>query len=92
VLIVVSDGGDNASDATLDAVLVEARFHQTAPIAQPPLIVTQTVLAGDSGDAKAASVPVPAAGTMLGRLEAPSVKLSTTVLEGYFAAAGTSQP
>jgi sortase A len=64
------------------AILVEARFHQTAPIAQPPLVVTQTVLPGDSGDAKAASVPVPAAGTMLGRLEAPSVKLSTTVLEG----------
>jgi sortase A len=64
------------------AILVEARFHQTAPIAQPPLIVTQTVLPGDSGDAKAASVPIPAAGTMLGRLEAPSVKLSTTVLEG----------
>jgi LPXTG-site transpeptidase (sortase) family protein len=64
------------------AILAEARFHQTAPIAQPPLIVTQTVLPGDSGDPKAASVPVPAAGTMLGRLEAPSVKLSTTVLEG----------
>jgi LPXTG-site transpeptidase (sortase) family protein len=64
------------------AILVEARFHQTAPIVQPPLIVTQTVLPGDSGDAKAASVPIPAAGTMLGRLEAPSVKLSTTVLEG----------
>jgi LPXTG-site transpeptidase (sortase) family protein len=64
------------------AILVEARFHQTAPIAPPPLVVTQTVLPGDSGDAKAASVPVPAAGTMLGRLEAPSVKLSTAVLEG----------
>lgn len=64
------------------AILVEARFHQTAPIAQPPLTVTQTVLPGDSGDAKASTVPVPAAGTMLGRLEAPSVKLSTTVLEG----------
>ena len=64
------------------AILVEARFHQTAPILQPPLTVTQTMLPGDSGDAKASTVPVPAAGTMLGRLEAPSVKLSTTVLEG----------
>ena len=49
---------------------------------QPPLTVTQTVLPGDSGDAKAATAPAPAAGTMLGRLEAPSVKLSTAVLEG----------
>lgn len=64
------------------AILVEARFHRTAPITEPPLTVTQTVLPGDSGDAKAASVPAPAAGTMLGRLEAPSIKLSTTVLEG----------
>jgi sortase A len=39
------------------------------------------VLPGDSSDLKAAA-PAPAAGTMLGRLEAPSVKLSTAVLEG----------
>jgi sortase A len=64
------------------AILVEARFHQTAPLNQPPLTVTQTVLPGDSGDLKAAAAPAPAAGTMLGRLEAPSVKLSTAVLEG----------
>ena len=36
------------------AILVEARFHQTAPLTQPPLTVTQTVLPGDSGDPKAA--------------------------------------
>jgi sortase A len=64
------------------AILVEARFHQTAPLTQPPLTVTQTALPGDSGDPKAAATPAPAAGTMLGRLEAPSVKLSTAVLEG----------
>jgi sortase A len=64
------------------AILAEARFHQTAPLPQPPLTVTQTVLPGDSGDPKAAVAPAPAAGTMLGRLEAPSVKLSTAVLEG----------
>jgi sortase A len=62
------------------AILVEARFHQTLP--QPPLTVTQTVLPGDSGDTKASTPPAPAAGTRLGRLEAPSVKLSTVVLEG----------
>jgi LPXTG-site transpeptidase (sortase) family protein len=63
------------------AILVEARFHQTAPLA-PPLTVTQTVLPSGSGDAKASTPPPPAAGTTLGRLEAPSVKLSTVVLEG----------
>ena len=63
-------------------ILVEARFHQTAPMPQPPLTVTQTVLPGDRGDAKASTTPAPAAGTMLGRLDAPSVKLSTVVLEG----------
>ena len=63
------------------AILVEARFHQTAPLA-PPLVVTQTVLPGDSSDHKAPPPAVPAAGVLLGRLEAPSVKLSTSVLEG----------
>lgn len=63
-------------------ILVEARFHQTAPIPQPPLTVTQTVLPGDGGDLKLSTPPAPAAGTKLGRLEAPSVKLSTVVLEG----------
>ena len=63
------------------AILVEAQFHQTAPII-PPLTVTQTVLPGDGGDAKASTAPAPAAGVLLGRLEAPSIKLSTAVLEG----------
>ena len=64
------------------AILVEARFHQTAALPPPPLVVTQTVLPGDGGEAKAAPVPAPAAGVLLGRLEAPSIKLSTVVLEG----------
>jgi LPXTG-site transpeptidase (sortase) family protein len=64
------------------AILVEARFHQTVALPPPALTVTQTVLPGDSGDAKASTTPAPAAGTRLGRLEAPSVKLSTVVLEG----------
>jgi sortase A len=62
------------------AILVEANFHQTAPLQQPPLTITQQVLPGDPGDSHAA--PPPAAGTRLGRLTAPSVKLSTVVLEG----------
>ena len=64
------------------AILVEARFHQTAALPQPPLVVTQTVLPGDGGDSKASAVPAPTSGVLLGRLAAPSVKLSTTVLEG----------
>jgi sortase A len=64
------------------AILIEARFYQSAPIPRPPLTVTQTVLPGDRGDTKASPPPPPAAGTMLGRLSAPSVKLSTVVLEG----------
>ncbi len=67
------------------AVLVEARFHNAAPIGPPAgqLTVTQkllTGLPGDAGTTKAA--PAPSAGTVLGRLEAPSVKMSAAVLEG----------
>jgi sortase A len=66
------------------AVLVEARFHNQLPIrsSNPPLKVTQTlILPGDSGGgSKTASAP--SAGTLLGRLEAPTVKMSTNVLEG----------
>lgn len=58
------------------AVLVEARFHKNLPI--PPVIVTQT-LPGDEGRPAA---PAPAAGTWLARLNAPSVQMSATVLEG----------
>jgi sortase A len=64
-------------------VLVEARFHNSLPLtpAAGQLIVTQTAigLPGDGGTAKA---PSPSAGTLIGRLEAPSVKMSTVVLEG----------
>jgi sortase A len=63
-------------------VLAEARFHQTAKVPPPQLTVTQTVLPGDPGTAPTPPAPAPAAGTVLGRLEAPSVKLSTVVLEG----------
>ncbi len=74
-------------------VLVEARFHNAVPISNQQstlnnqLVVTQTavpVLPGDAGDAKRnpLSAPAPAAGTLLGRLEAPSVRMSTSVLEG----------
>jgi sortase A len=63
-------------------ILVEARFHQTAAMPAPPLTVTQTTLPGDGGGTTAPLAPSPKAGTVLGRLDAPSVKLSTVVLEG----------
>lgn len=64
------------------AVLVEARFHNQLPIpSAAPLKVTQTViLPGDSGGGTPR--PTPSAGTLIGRLVAPSVKMSATVLEG----------
>jgi LPXTG-site transpeptidase (sortase) family protein len=64
-------------------VLVEARFHNSVPIPQTygRLKVTQTlILPGDAGAKK--SAPAPSAGKLIGRLEAPSVKMSTAVLEG----------
>ena len=74
------------------AVLLEARFHNSIPIntQQTPvnnLVVTQTavpVLPGDAGDKRATTpaAPAPAAGALLGRLEAPSVHMSAVVLEG----------
>jgi sortase A len=67
------------------AVLVEARFHQSVPISRPP-IVTQTavpVLPGDGGSVPRAPAPsAPAAGSLIARLEAPSVQMTTNVLEG----------
>ena len=69
------------------AILVEARFHDAAPIAQSSgrLKVTQTLLTtklpGDAGSPKT-SPPAPSAGTIIGRLEAPSVKMSAALLEG----------
>jgi sortase A len=63
------------------AVIVEARFYQTAPIrpSSGKLKVTQTlILPGDKG----ANKPAPSAGTLIGRLEAPSVKMAAVVLAG----------
>jgi sortase A len=56
-------------------VLAEARYTQTLPIEK--IVITQTPVPGE----KPKAVP-PKPGTVLARLEAPSVKLTTTVLEG----------
>ena len=68
------------------AVLVEARFHQSVPVSGQ-LIVTQTavpVLPGEGGAAASRSPApsAPAAGSLVARLEAPSVQMTTNVLEG----------
>jgi len=66
------------------AVLVEARFHQSVPLSDQ-LVVTQTALPalpGDAGTARAPAPAAPSAGTLLARLEAPSVRMTATVLEG----------
>jgi sortase A len=70
---------------------VEARFHDAAPIGGP-LTVTQAVvpalpgraLPGDAHDATTdrRSAPTKKAGALLGRLEAPSVRMSTNIFEG----------
>ena len=75
------------------AVLVEARFHNSLPLPSPdqaPVTVTQTAvpgthsLPGDARDPHAAapSVPAPAQGTLLGRIDAPSIEMSAPLLEG----------
>jgi sortase A len=68
------------------AVLVEARFHQAVPISRQ-LTVTQVavpVLPGDEGSAArhAAAPSAPPAGSLIARLQAPSVAMTTNVLEG----------
>jgi len=65
------------------AVLVEARFYKQLPVpaSYGPLKVTQTViLPGEGGGST--PTPAPSAGALIGRLEAPTVKMSATVLEG----------
>ena len=83
-------GGGAALAVWCAIVLVEARFTKDLPIPEAPLVITQT-LPGDTGSdsvgtagstsAKERRAPGPA-GSWLARLDAPSVKLSTTVLEG----------
>jgi len=68
------------------AILVEAKFHQSIPVSDR-LIVTQTAipaLPGDGGTspARPAAPSAPAVGAMLGRLDAPSVQMTASLLEG----------
>jgi sortase A len=77
-----------ASGLTLAAwcavILVEARFYNSLQVpVDEPLVITQTL--PDDADHTSAHRPVPAApaqGAFVGRLDVPSIQLSTTVLEG----------
>jgi sortase A len=64
------------------AVLVEARYFQTLPVPGAAAPAAVTTLPGDSGTPQERPRSVPTPGSWIARLEAPSVKLSTTVLEG----------
>ena len=77
-----------ASGLTLAAwcavILVEARFYNSlqVPVGEP-LIITQTLPpAADHPAAHGSVAAAPAQGAFVGRLEVPSIELSTTVLEG----------
>jgi sortase A len=61
--------------------VILVRAHQTQNMRPPKVTVTQTVLPGTTASPPA-PVPAPAPGTWIARLEVPSVKLATTVLEG----------
>jgi sortase A len=65
-------------------ILLEARFYNSLQVPAPaPLTITQT-LPGDAGTpgAHGPVVAAPPQGAVVGRLEVPSIHLSTTVLEG----------
>lgn len=61
------------------AVLLEAQFTKQLPPA--PLVVTQS-LPGDANTNGSQPHPAPAAGTVLGRISAPTVRMTAPVLEG----------
>jgi sortase A len=67
------------------AILIEARFMRTVPPEPPPLTVTMTLpeLPGEGGTTvRTTRRPAPRPGTVLGTLVAPTLHLSTPVLEG----------
>jgi sortase A len=59
------------------AILVEARFTNALP--PPPVKVTMRVADEGKGETPR---PAPPAGTLIGKLEAPTLHITTTVLEG----------
>jgi sortase A len=61
--------------------VILVRAHQTQNMPPPKVTVTQKVLPRTT-TSPPAPVPAPAPGTWIARLEVPSVRLATTVLEG----------
>jgi len=61
--------------------VILVRAHQTQNMPPPKVTVTQTVLPGTT-TSPPAPAPAPAPGTWVARLEVPSVRVATTVLEG----------
>ncbi len=61
-------------------VLVEARYHKALPV--PPPAAAVTTLPGETSDANAHAHTTVEAGSWVARIDAPSVNLSATVLEG----------
>jgi sortase A len=63
--------------------MLEARYTQSLPVSTP-LAVTRTLPSdkGNTSPVRARSRRAPAPGMVVARLEAPSVQLSTAVLEG----------
>jgi sortase A len=61
--------------------VILVRAHQTQNMPPPKVNVTQTVLPGTT-TSPPAPARAPAPGTWVARLEVPSVRLATTVLEG----------
>jgi sortase A len=67
-----------------EIVLIRMYYVQNMPVPEPePLVVTET-LPGDPGSAPRTRVPTPKRGAWVARLEAPSVSMKTTVLEGTY--------
>ena len=62
-------------------VLVEARYHKALPVPPPPAAVV-TALPGETPEPNAHPHATVEAGSWVARIEAPSVNLSATVLEG----------
>jgi sortase A len=62
-------------------VLVEARYHKALPVPPPPAAVV-TALPGETPEPSVHPHATVEAGSWVARIEAPSVNLSATVLEG----------
>src|SRR5262245_21388847 len=61
-------------------VLLQLFYTQHMPVPEPEPAETTQTLPGDGGSTR--TVPLPTRGEWLARLEAPSVEMQTTVLEG----------